>query len=247
VANNSLKDWLVVVPARLGSTRLAEKPLQELGGKPLVVKVFENIRGLAAFGAEMWVATDSERVVKACAEHHVPTKMTREDHASGTDRCYEVAEGTKHPYVLNVQGDEPSVNAEDLKTLMDALAKDSVSDIATPVYPSTNLADFQNPNTVKAIPDKDMRALYFTRAMAPFPRDNPSQISFWHHLGVYAFKKAALARFCALAPGKLEQLEKLEQLRALENGMKILLVPAKQLSVGIDTFEQLKEAREKFR
>jgi len=240
-----LKDWLVVIPARLHSRRLTRKPLQDLGGKCLIVRVYENLAPLSEAGAEIVVATDSEDVLRACESGGVRAMLTRSDHQSGTDRCAEVAARFEKNYIMNVQGDEPFVDTGDLLSLAKAFKKHENISMATLRCPSEDHQKLFDPNVVKVVGSPDNRALYFSRSPVPFVRDKVSAESFvfYQHLGIYAYTKEGLEKFCSFRQGKLEHLEKLEQLRALENGMDIILVDAKTLSHGIDTPEDLQEAR----
>ena len=246
----SFDDWLIVIPARLASERLPQKPLLDLGGKPLIVRVFENLSPLLARGIEIIVAVDHELTAKTCADYKVPFAMTSPSHKSGTDRCAEVA--LKYPgrkYILNVQGDEPQVNKDDLLRLMEAMSSGK-SAMATLGFLSSDLIDYQNPNIVKIALANDSSALYFSRAPIPFDRDSMraenKSITFVQHLGVYAFTQDSLRDFCRLTPSPLEQTEKLEQLRALSAGWKIQTITASNKSIGIDTPEDLEKARKVF-
>ncbi len=250
MAISELSEWLVVIPARLGSQRLPRKPLADVAGKPLIVRVVENLAPLAEHGAHLVVATDHEDVLRACDSSGIAAQMTRDTHASGTDRCWEVASNYQRSFVLNVQGDEPFVRIGDLQRLCRRLMESPSADIATLAFEHTQPQPqaFASPHVVKVVLDRSGRALYFSRAGIPVDRDAaaPSQVAFWQHLGVYAFRRPALGQFCELPVGRLEALEKLEQLRALENGMQILVVSASQLSHGIDTPADLEAARAHF-
>ncbi len=233
--------WLIVVPARLGSTRLKDKPLKELMGKPLVVRVYENLKPLLKTGAKIVVATDSNLVVEACQLFGIEAAMTKESHESGTDRVYEVALRYGPQYVLNVQGDEPFVNLEDLSALTTTLEGHSSAQMATLYYKNHDPKDLQNPNIVKVVKSKGDFALYFSRSPLPYGRDQALD-HFLQHLGVYAYKTSCLSRFCQMPKSYLEETEKLEQLRALENDIPIALLAAKNRTLGIDTEEDLKHA-----
>jgi len=245
-SSRELAGWLVVVPARLKSERLPEKPLQDLGGLPLVVRVVQNLGPLVALGAKVVVATDAEKIISVCQRHGIEAVMTDVAHQSGTDRCAEVA--TKFPelpFVLNVQGDEPFVAIADLQRLTAAMQKDQSIDIGTLVYENRDAKAAADPNVVKAVRRGDGLALYFSRAAIPFRRDAvpPLPAVFWQHIGIYAFRRARLMDFVTLPPSPLEQSEKLEQLRALEQGWRLWLEPASHLSRGIDTPADLEAAR----
>jgi len=247
MALQSLQDWLVVIPARLGSERLPRKPLADLAGKPLIVRVAENLAPLKAAGAKLLVATDSEEVEAACLSRGIQAQMTAAHHVSGTDRCAEAAANHSQPFVLNVQGDEPFVSIEALKSLMQAMHRRHDADMGTLVVPSTDLTLAADPNVVKAVRSHTGYALYFSRAPLPYDRTKhaggnlPRQ--FYQHLGVYAFKRQRLMDFVTLGPSPLELTEKLEQLRALEAGWRLWLESTPHGARGIDTPEDLEAAR----
>lgn len=242
-----LGDWLVVIPARLGSTRLPRKPLADIRGRPMIAWVYDRTRALRDAGATVRVATDSEEIGEVLTKLQIPWAMTAPDHASGTDRCAEVAHMGAWPYVMNLQGDEPMIRGDDLVRLAETmLAKKGSIPIATLAYPSTRAEDLLNPAVVKIARAHDGRALYFSRAPIPFCRDSDTglpPLPFWHHLGVYAYTKQTLLDFCQRPPSPLEQIERLEQLRALEAGWPIEVVTAQGRSVGIDTPDDLEAAR----
>lgn len=242
------KDWLIVVPARLHSTRLPRKPLADIKGKPLIVRVFDRLRPLVDAGAHVVVATDATEIQNCCQIFGIPCSMTRVEHTSGTDRCWEVASQHGHPFVMNVQGDEPFINIDDLTALAAAFYQSPKPEMATLVHKNMNAADFANPNVVKAVRGHNNFALYFSRSGVPYTRNRDPQepFFFWQHLGVYAFQKNTLAQFCGLPPSALELRESLEQLRALDHRITIKLVEAHHPSIGVDTPEDLEAARAKF-
>jgi 3-deoxy-manno-octulosonate cytidylyltransferase (CMP-KDO synthetase) len=243
---NNWDKWLIIIPARFASTRLPEKPLADLLGKPLIVRVYERIRPLADHGAEVIIATDHQKIFDVCHEAGIQVQMTRLDHQSGTDRCAEVAASTDKPFILNVQGDEPFVSLADLQRLMGFMESESGSAIATLGYRNSSNEDFANPNIVKAVRGDNQRALYFSRSPIPYYRDQTAAgKSFIQHLGVYAYRREVLFQFCRLAPSVLEQTERLEQLRALEAGIAIHLIDAGEPTIGIDTPEDLERARQR--
>ena len=243
----NLADWLIVVPARLGSERLPRKPLADLGGRPLVVRVAENLRPLTAQGAALVVATDAAEVQEASARYGIKAVLTKPTHESGTDRCAEAAAGSAHRYVLNVQGDEPFVHVPDLEALMASMTARPEADMGTLVYRSTDPAVAGDPNAVKCVRTTAGWALYFSRASLPYDRQARARdhrpAEFWHHLGVYAFRREKLCEIVALGPSILERTEKLEQLRALEAGWRLWTQPASAFARGIDTPEDLEAAR----
>jgi len=238
-------NWLIVIPARLSSTRLPQKPLADLGGKPLVVRVYERLQVLVQQGADVVVATDSILVSEACALHRVPVVLTDPRHQSGTDRCAEVARLRPRPYVLNVQGDEPFINCSDLETLAQ-LMMDQKAEMGTMMHSNSKRSDYDNPNCVKLVVNNDQRALYFSRSPLPYYRSPQTFSSFWQHLGVYGFAAETLQKFCALPQHPLELAESLEQLRALGHNIPIVVSIADHPAIGIDTPEDLEAARARF-
>jgi len=236
-------DTLVLIPARMASTRLPGKPLADIAGYPMIVHVMR--RAAAAEIGPVVVATDSEPIAAAVQKAGGRAVMTRSDHASGSDRIFEALE-TVDPagdarIVVNVQGDFPMLEPSDIKAALAPLADPAV-DIATIATEIEDAAERTDPNVVKAVgtpvaPDR-LRALYFTRATAPHGKG-----PLYHHIGLYAFRRAALARFVRLPPSPLEQREKLEQLRALEAGLRIDVMVVKSRLFGVDTPEQLDKAQ----
>lgn len=240
-----LQSWLVVVPARLASTRLPRKPLQDLGGKALIVRVVENLQPLAKEGARIVVAVDDPEVESVVRAAGFAAVMTRVSHQSGSDRCAEVAEHHEAAFVLNVQGDEPFVRTDDLKRLMLQFEKSSAS--MGSLFVTRQDADgFRDANLVKVVVGDKLRALYFSRAPVPYPRDGGAHVSWKQHIGVYAFRREALVKFVSMPMGISEGIEKLEQLRALEHGMEIFMFEVDEASIGIDTPHDLEAARARF-
>ncbi len=236
-------DVLILIPARMASVRLPGKPLADIGGLPMIVRVLRQAEQ-AAVGPVV-VATDSEEISGAVTAAGGRAVMTRSDHTTGSDRIFE-AMGRVDPerraqIVVNVQGDFPTLAPADIKAALEPLADPAV-DIATLALEITEEAERNDPNVVKAIcspvaPGR-FRALYFTRTTAP-SGDGP----LYHHIGLYAYRRAALTRFVALPPSPLEQRERLEQLRALEAGMRIDVALTKNPIFGVDTPEHLEKAR----
>jgi 3-deoxy-manno-octulosonate cytidylyltransferase (CMP-KDO synthetase) len=231
---------VAVIPARWGSTRFPGKPLVRLAGRPLVVHVLEACRGSGAF-AEVRVATDDERIAAAVLDAGGLVERTRPDHLSGTDRVAEVAArlGPTAEVVVNVQGDEPLVHPEALGALAGAFDDPSV-EMATLVRP-LQPGERSNPNVVKALLDLRSDALYFSRADVPFARQG-EPVARWAHQGLYGYRRTTLVRLAALPPTPLERAESLEQLRALEHGIRIRCVRTTQASLGVDTPEDLARA-----
>ena len=227
---------LAVIPARLGSTRLPRKVLREIAGQPMIGWVYRAARACPRLD-QVLIATDSEEVLAFAQEHSLPAVFTPEDCPSGTDRVHAVAESIPADIYVNIQGDEPLVRPEHLDALLEPMTRSEVqvTTLATPCSP----AQIQNPNAVKVVTSADGRALYFSRATIPYDRDNLGGVSYRKHLGIYAYRKAALQRFPKLPPSKLEAAEKLEQLRFLENGIDIYVADTPYDTIGVDTEEDL--------
>jgi 3-deoxy-manno-octulosonate cytidylyltransferase (CMP-KDO synthetase) len=233
---------IVLIPARMASTRLPGKPLADIGGQPMIVHVLRRAEA-AGIGPAV-VATDSEAIAAAVEKAGGRAVMTRSDHVSGSDRIYEALEALdpEHVYdvVVNVQGDLPTVEPADIRAALKPLSDRSV-DIATLAAEIGDPAELTNPNVVKAIgtlvAPGHLRATTFTRANAEGPGPH------YHHIGLYAYRRAALERFVKLPPSANEQREKLEQLRALDAGMRIDVVVVKSVPLGVDTPEELAKAR----
>lgn len=240
----SWNQWLIVVPARMHSTRLPRKPLADLGGLPMIVRVYQRLEPFAKLGATLVIATDDQEILDVCQKHKVPARMTSIAHKSGTDRCAEVAAAYDKPFVLNVQGDEPFVNLDDLKGLLTQMEKNG-DPMGTMVHHNQSLEAYQNPNCVKAVMNETGRALYFSRSPLPYYREPGLFAGFWQHIGVYAFTKKGLLDFCQLPQHPLETAESLEQLRALGHGLSIAMTVAESPSLGIDTPQDLEAARER--
>jgi len=239
-----MADVLILIPARMASTRLPGKPLLDIAGEPMIVHVMR--RAQAARLGEVVVATDSE-VIAACVEKAGGRAvMTRADHASGSDRIFEalaVADTQrKSAIIVNVQADLPTIAPSDIAAAIAPLADPAV-DIATIAAEITRAQERTDPNVVKLVGtpvgERRLRALYFTRAAAP-----AGEGPLYHHIGLYAFRRPALERFVALPPSPLEQREKLEQLRALEAGMRIDATIVDSVPLGVDTPADLERARE---
>ncbi|MDB5601540.1 MAG: 3-deoxy-manno-octulosonate cytidylyltransferase [Xanthobacteraceae bacterium] len=236
-------DVVILIPARLAATRLPGKPLADIGGLPMIVHVLR--RAEAAGLGPVVVATDSEAIAAAVGKAGGRAVLTRPDHPSGSDRIFEalnlVDPDGSAKFVLNVQGDLPTIAASDIRAVFAPLADPAV-DIATLAAEIRKPDERTNPNVVKVVgtpvgPDR-LRALYFTRATAPHG-DGP----LFHHIGLYAYRREALARFVQLPPSPLETREKLEQLRALEVGMRIDVAIVDTVPLGVDTPEDLETAR----
>ena len=236
---------IVLIPARMASTRLPGKPLADIHGEPMIVHVWR--RALEADVGPVLVAADDPAIVAAILDVGGRAMMTRVDHASGSDRIFEAISAAdsdrRHDVVVNVQGDLPTIEAEAVRAAVGPLADGNV-DIVTLATPIRREEERDDPNVVKAvgaqIDARRLRALYFTRTRAPWGDGD-----LLHHIGLYAYRRAALERFVSLPPSPLERREKLEQLRALEAGMRIDIALVDVAPLGVDTLEDLERARER--
>lgn len=246
--------FTVIIPARLASTRLPNKPLADLGGKPMVVRVAE--RAALSGAKQVIVATDHADIVAACREHGVAVHMTRADHPSGTDRIAEVAAAVgldADAVVVNVQGDEPLIDPALIASTAALISADLP--MATAAHPIEDMQDIFNPNVVKVVLDKASRALYFSRATIPWHRDGfaqsreimPQAYRPLRHIGLYAFANRFLQAYPLLESCPLEQVEALEQLRVLWHGYPIAVhVTDEAPAAGVDTAEDLERVRRHF-
>lgn len=236
-------ETLILIPARMASTRLPGKPLADIAGKPMIVHVAE--RALEAALGRVVVATDHADVEAAVKNHGIDVVMTRADHQSGSDRIYEALTQLdpdgRFDAVLNVQGDLPTIAPLEIAAALEALDTQSV-DIGTLGVEIIEDDEKHNPNVVKIVgsplAENRLKALYFTRATAPY-----GEGPLYHHIGLYAYRRKALERFVSLAPSTLEKRESLEQLRALEAGMRIDVQIIKGVPLGVDTLADLEQAR----
>lgn len=241
----------VIIPARFASTRLPGKPLLAIGGRPLIQWVWQS--AVASGAASVLVATDDERIRDAAIRFGADCVMTSVQHSSGTDRIAEVVRTKRFSaddIVVNLQGDEPMMPAQVVASVAQALSGGAERQISSAVAPIQSLREFLDPNCVKALRTGDGRALYFSRAPVPWPRDGTaadrptSHAGAWRHIGIYAYRARSLLQFAAWPPTPLETIEKLEQLRALEHGMHIHLVALSEAPpAGIDTAEDLQRVR----
>ena len=231
---------IAIIPARLASTRLPQKMLRELAGKPLVGWVYEAVRSSPLL-SDVMIATDSEEILEACRRHGWKAQMTSTAHRSGTERVHEISNSVAADVYVNVQGDEPLVRPEQIATLLD-LMKDHSVQVGT-VKTACPPEEMRNPNAVKVVTAADGRALYFSRATIPFDRDG-REPRYFKHLGLYAYRKPALDFFVSQPESMLEKSERLEQLRFLENGISIYVDETAYDSVGVDTEEDLQRVAE---
>ena len=232
-----------VIPARYGSTRLPGKSLVNLCGKPLVQWVFERARAATRL-SRLVVATDDERIRRAVTAFGGEAVMTREDHPSGTDRIAEAVAGLEANAVINIQGDEPLIDPALIDRLAGELASGGRWDMVTAVCPIRDPGDITNPAVVKAVWAADGAALYFSRSPIPFVRDAepPPGLTYWRHIGIYGYTGEFLTKLVSAPPCLLERAEKLEQLRALDLGGRIKIVPTHEVGLGVDTPEDVPKA-----
>ena len=232
----------VIIPARMGSMRFPGKVLADLGGKPVIQHVWEN--AMRSKADSVTIAADDPRVeqaVKAFGGHVV---MTKPSHPSGSDRVWEAAQSNDAELIVNVQGDEPFLPHEVIDDLIDAMHGPDAPAMGTVVLPCSRADIASNPNLPKVVLTSDDYALYFSRSMIPYLREGGEETEVYRHWGIYAYRRETLAKFVSLPEGRLERCEKLEQLRALENGIRIKVIKTSFDSIGIDTPDDLVRAQE---
>jgi 3-deoxy-manno-octulosonate cytidylyltransferase (CMP-KDO synthetase) len=235
---------IAVIPARYASTRFPAKLMQDLGGKTVILRTYEAAVATQLFD-DVFVVTDSDLIYDEITSHHGKAIMSINQHESGSDRIAEAIENMDIDIVVNVQGDEPFINAGPLEKVI-AIFKndhDKKVDLASLMREIKDKNDIQNPNNVKVIVDQQGYALYFSRSVIPFPREENVGVRYMQHIGIYAFRKEALLDFYRLPILSLEASEKLEQLRYLEYGKRIKMVETTHVGIGIDTIEDLEKAR----
>lgn len=233
---------MIIIPARIGSSRFPNKVLADVGGLPMVIRTaraVENIDNVA-------IATDAQEVVEIANNYGIKAIMTSSKHNSGTDRIFEAAQKLKlddNEVIINVQGDEPFIEEEVVKAVFDLTVNNSSNEqvMMNSCYKVINNPEADDPNIVKLITTNEGEALYFSRAKIPYPRDYHFN-AYKGHLGIYGFTKKSLEQFCQLSAAPLEEIEKLEQLRALYYGYKIAMVEVETKSFGIDTLKDLENA-----
>jgi len=240
--------FMVVLPARYGSTRFPGKPLVKISGKPLVEWVYRRASEIDGVG-ELVVATDDQRIADVVESFGGNVVLTSGQHETGTDRVAEIARESDCEIIVNLQGDEPVFDPRMVEEMVGRLVADPATDIVTACHPIDSTGDYENPNVVKVVADNNGRALYFSRS--PIPHGVYQQPDIvtraYRHVGVYAFRKKVLLRFTQLDRTPLEQSERLEQLRALENGMTIGLVVTNTQTVGVDVPDDVKKVEKELR
>jgi 3-deoxy-manno-octulosonate cytidylyltransferase (CMP-KDO synthetase) len=235
---------IAVIPARYASTRFPAKLMQDLGGKTVILRTYEAAIQTQLFD-EVFVVTDSDLIYEEIISHGGKAIMSIKEHESGSDRIAEAVANLAVDLVVNVQGDEPFIDTESLSKLIAVFKNDpnKTVDLASLMREISNEDDINNPNNVKVVTDQNGFALYFSRSVIPYPREQNVGVRYRQHIGVYAFRKQALLDFYSLPMQSLEASEKLEQLRYLEFGKRIKMVETTHVGIGIDTPEDLDKAR----
>ncbi|SDQ92076.1 3-deoxy-manno-octulosonate cytidylyltransferase [Flagellimonas zhangzhouensis] len=233
-----------MIPARYQASRFPAKLMQDLGGKPVIVRTYEAAVNTGLFD-EVYVVTDSPIISDVISEINGKVIMSKNKHESGSDRIAEAVEDMEVDIVINVQGDEPFIDSESLQKIIKVFKEDSEKeiDLASLMTPITDWDEISNPNTVKVIVDNQNFALYFSRSPIPYPRDKEVEATYYKHKGIYAFRKRALMDFQRLPMLTLEAKEKIEAIRFLEYGKKIKMVETHVTGIEIDTPEDLDRAR----
>ena len=233
---------MIIIPARIGSSRFPNKVLADIGGIPMVIRTAMTVAGIDT----VIIATDSQEVIDIARSHNIQAVMTSTIHQSGTDRIYEAAQKlglSDNEIIINVQGDEPFIETEVVQAIYDLTKKhkDNEKVMMNSCYKTISNPEADDPNIVKVVTDEAGIALYFSRAKIPYPRDHHFD-AYKGHLGIYGFTMGSLGKFCALNPAPLESIEKLEQLRALYHGYEVAMTEVETESFGIDTPEDLEKA-----
>ena len=233
---------VAIIPARFHSSRLPGKALADIGGRPMIEHVYRRAAAASSISSVL-VATDDERILETVRSFGGVACMTSPDHQSGTDRLAEVAAELSAEIIVNVQGDEPLIEPAMIDEAIEPLLADPLVVMSTLRRRIEDPAEHQNPNVTKVVVDREGYALYFSRAMIPFQRDGCPPARAWRHIGLYVYRRDLLLQLAGLDPTELERSEALEQLRALENGIRILAVETTYDSIGVDTPEDLERVR----
>lgn len=241
---NNKENRIALIPARLESTRLPEKLLLPLGDKAIIVRTYEAVLASGLFNRVI-VVCNHERIAQVLKKHNCAYILDTSKHESGTDRIAAMAQNVHEEIIVNIQGDEPFVQKGDLEALISLFDNDKI-DITSLKTPLIEAADIENPNNVKVVTNSQGRALYFSRAAIPFNRDNLS-VTYFKHIGIYGYKRDTLLKISQLPISTLENIEKLENLRMLENDFAIYLNEVKNTRLSIDTIEDYEKAQELWR
>jgi 3-deoxy-manno-octulosonate cytidylyltransferase (CMP-KDO synthetase) len=233
---------MIIIPARIGSSRFPNKVLADIGGIPMVIRTALTVQSVDT----VVIATDSQDVIDIAKEHNIQAVLTSTSHQSGTDRIYEAAQKLKlndDEIIINVQGDEPFIETDVVQAIYNLTQKNKNNNkiMMNSCYKTISNPEADDPNIVKVVTDEEDIALYFSRAKIPYPRDHHFD-KYKGHLGIYGFTTKSLHNFCALNPAPLEDIEKLEQLRALYHGYEVAMIEVETESFGIDTPEDLEKA-----
>jgi len=233
---------MIIIPARIGSSRFPNKVLADIGGMPMVVRTAKSVEDID----DVVIATDSQEVIDIASKHDIKAVLTSTSHQSGTDRIYEAVqklELDENEIIINVQGDEPFIETEVVQAIYNLTKENKDNDriMMNSCYKTISNPEADDPNIVKVVTDCDDIALYFSRAKIPYPRDHHFD-AYKGHLGIYGFTVRSLRNFCMLTPAPLEDIEKLEQLRALYHGYEVAMIEVQTESFGIDTIEDLEKA-----
>jgi 3-deoxy-manno-octulosonate cytidylyltransferase (CMP-KDO synthetase) len=235
------KKVIICIPARYGSSRFPGKPLAKLAGKPIIQWAYE--RACQSLADKVVIATDDDRIVDVIKSFGGNYAMTSSDHPSGTDRIWEAIRNETADIIINIQGDEPLININTVNKLIESLKQNPVIEMGTVVQEASREEIGKDPNVVKVVLDKNQFALYFSRSEIPCDREGNGEVPLFHHVGIYAYRYETLKKFVSLEQGILERCEKLEQLRALENGVRIYAVITNESNgIGIDTPQDLEKA-----
>ena len=235
---------IAVIPARYASTRFPAKLMQDLGGKTVILRTYEAAINTKLFD-DVFVVTDSDLIFNEISSNGGKAIMSNKEHESGSDRIAEAVQNIEVDIVINVQGDEPFIDAEPLAKVIEVFKNDTAKqvDLASLMREIKDENEINNPNNVKVVVDQNGFALYFSRSVIPYPREKNVGVRYFQHIGIYAFRKQALLDFYSLPMKSLEASEKLEQLRYLEYGKRIKMVETTHAGIGIDTAEDLEKAR----
>lgn len=239
---------IAMIPARLASTRLPEKLIRDLGGKPVIVRTYEAVVDSDLFDA-VYVVTDSKKIETLLKAIGAEVRFSRTVHATGSDRLAEAVKSIEADVIINIQGDEPFIDTDSLKRLIQVFTTDlrGEVDLASLMTPLQDEKEILNPNVVKVITDLKGKAVYFSRAALPFRKDPDAEVIYFKHKGVYAFRKKALVEFANLPIGPLEKAESIEAIRFLEHQRVLQMVETPNDSIGIDTEEDLRKANAIFK